>query len=154
MHHTMRRKERAMDDAAAWELLKAGEYGVLSTVDDNHQPYGVPLTYVVVDGALFMHAAKVGHKLENIRSNSKVAFCVVGDTELLDGQFSLRYQSVVVFGTASVLGKDQKRAPLEALIEKYFPGDREQGSNYIDKLINETAVIKVAIDRMTGKVRK
>ena len=154
MHHVVRRKDRVMDDAEAWSLLKLGEYGVLSTVDGEGQPYGVPLNYVLIDDALYMHSAKAGHKLDNIGANSKASFCVMGDTELLDGKFSTRYQSVIVFGTASVLGEDETRGPLAALIAKYFPDEVQQGETYIDKMIHATAVIKVTIDHITGKARR
>lgn len=154
MRHAMRRKERAMDKDEARALLELGEYGVLSTVDGEGQPYGVPLNYVVIEDAIYMHAAKAGHKLDNIHDNPKASFCVVGDTELLDGKFSTRYQSVIVFGTASLLGEDETRGPLAALIEKYFPDEVQEGEDYIDKMIHATAVIKVTIDDMTGKARR
>ncbi len=154
MHHTMRRKDRVMEDGATWELLKKGLYGVLSTVDDDRQPYGVPLNYVLSDGAIYIHAAEQGHKLTNIASNDKVAFCVVGHTELLADAFSTRYQSAIVFGRASLVGEEEKRAALVALLEKYFPEHMVRGMAYIDKLINSTAVIKVDIEKISGKMRK
>lgn len=154
MRHAMRRKDRAMDADEARALLESGEYGVFSTVDGEGQPYGVPLNYVVIEDAIYMHAAKVGHKIDNIGVNSKAAFCVVGATELLDGKFSTRYQSVIVLGKASLLGEDQTRGPLAALIKKYFPDEVQQGEIYIDKMIHATAVIKVTIDDMTGKARR
>ena len=39
----MRRKDKAIDNSDIIQLLQAGEYGVLSTVDSNQQPYGVIL---------------------------------------------------------------------------------------------------------------
>ncbi len=154
MHHVMRRKDRVMEERATWDLLKKGQYGVLSTVDDDGQPYGIPLNYVVSDGAIYMHAARQGHKLANIAANDKVAFCVVGRTELLADAFSTRYQSAIAFGRASLVGEDEKRAALVALLEKYFPEHMERGQAYIDKLIDSTAVIKVDIDKISGKMRK
>ena len=44
----MRRKDKALPDAAAMQLLEHAEYGVLSTVDAAGQPYGVPLNYVLL----------------------------------------------------------------------------------------------------------
>ena len=145
MQHTMRRQDRAMEDKAAWSLLAGAEYGVLSTVDENRQPYGVPLNYVLVGDALFIHSAQVGHKLENIAANPKVSFCVVGDTEPLADKFSTRYQSVIAFGSASRVEGEAKRPALVALLEKYFPEHMERGHDYVDKLLDKTAVIKVQV---------
>ena len=154
MYKEMRRKDRAIDNEAARALLNDGTYGVLSTTDANNQPYGIPLSYAVMDDEIFIHCANEGHKLDNIMSNRKVSFCVVGQTELLPDKFSTRYESVIVFGTASIVTGDKKRAPLIALLGKYSPAHMESGRKYIDKLINKTVVIKVSIDHITGKARK
>ena len=47
----MRRKDRQVSDEEAMAYLKAAEYGVLSTVGPDGEPYGVPLTYAVEEGA-------------------------------------------------------------------------------------------------------
>ena len=74
----MRRKDKAMQDGAIIGLLQNGEYGVLSTVDGNEQPYGVPLNYVLMNNCIYFHCALEGHKLDNLALNHKVSFCVVG----------------------------------------------------------------------------
>ena len=151
----IRRKDRALDNASAYAVLKESEYGVLSTADKENQPYGTPVSYAVVDHSIFIHCATEGHKLENIISNSKVSFCVVGKTQVLPDQFSTRYESVIVFGTASIVnGEKQKRAALEVLLAKYSPDHLEAGEKYINKFINKVSVIKVSIDHLTGKSRK
>lgn len=45
----MRRKDRAITEEDARELLNTAEYGILSTVSEDGEPYGVPLDYCVVD---------------------------------------------------------------------------------------------------------
>ena len=154
MYEEMRRKDRAIDNETARALLTNGTYGVLSTTDANNQPYGIPLSYAVMGDEIFIHCANAGHKLDNIMSNRKVSFCVVGQTELLPDKFSTRYESVIVFGTASIVNGDEKKAPLIALLEKYSPDHMESGRKYIDKLLNKTVVIKVSIGHITGKARK
>ncbi len=155
MYKEIRRKDRADDNEAALIILNDGGYGVLSTVDQDNQPYGTPVNYAVVDNSIFIHSATEGHKLENIRSNSNVSFCVVGKTELLPEQFSTRYESVIVFGAASILdGEKQKRAALKALLAKYSPDHLKSGVEYINKSLNKVVVIKISIDHITGKSRK
>jgi uncharacterized protein len=154
MHRDMRRDDRALDHKAALALLHGGEYGVLSTADADNQPYGIPVSYAVIDNAIYIHSALQGHKLDNIAANARVSFCVVGKTELLPKKFSTKYESVIVFGVASMVADESKREPLVALVEKYSPEYIESGHKYIDKLINETAVIKVTIESITGKARK
>jgi len=150
----IRRKDRALDNASAYALLKKAEYGVLSTADKDNQPYGIPVNFAVVDNSIIIHCATEGHKLENIRSNAKVSFCAVGRTQVLPDQFTTRYESAVVYGTASIVnGEKQKRAALAALLAKYAPDHLEAGEKYIDKSIDRVSVIKVSIDDLTGKSR-
>ena len=96
----MRRKDREISRQEAIEILDSAEYGVLSTVDKNGQPYGIPLSYVYKDNAIYFHCAVDGQKLDNIRDNAKVSFCVTGKTTVLPETFGTLYESAVVSGTA------------------------------------------------------
>ncbi|MFQ5453826.1 MAG: pyridoxamine 5'-phosphate oxidase family protein [Candidatus Zixiibacteriota bacterium] len=154
MYKEIRRKDRILDKASALALLDNGEYGVLSTVDENNQPYGIPVNYTVIDNTIFVHSAPEGHKLDNIQSNSKVSFCVVGRTRLLPDKFSINYKSVIVFGSASIVDDQDKREALISLVAKYSPEHMDSGGKYIDNLIDKTVVIKVSIDHITGKQRE
>ncbi|MCC8194850.1 MAG: Rrf2 family transcriptional regulator, partial [Deltaproteobacteria bacterium] len=77
----MRRKDRALPAAAAWELLEKGEYGFLVTVGADGLPYGVPLSYVLLEGGVYFHSARDGRKIDNILFCRDVSLTVVGDTE-------------------------------------------------------------------------
>ena len=155
MTKPLRREDRRLDDAAAMALLERGEYGILSTSDRNNQPYGIPVNYVLMEGCIYFHCATEGHKLENITTNKGVSFCVVGKTELIPEQFATRYESVVVSGNAEVVEDNVlKKNALRALVTKYAPDQITAGEVYIDKLMNQTAVVKVSIAHLAGKARK
>jgi nitroimidazol reductase NimA-like FMN-containing flavoprotein (pyridoxamine 5'-phosphate oxidase superfamily) len=47
-------------------ILNKGEYGVLSTVSAEGQPYGTPLNYCLIDDSIYFHCATEGHKLKNL----------------------------------------------------------------------------------------
>ncbi|MDZ5016887.1 pyridoxamine 5'-phosphate oxidase, partial [Clostridium perfringens] len=94
MFKEIRRKDREIEGSQVIEVLKKCEYGILSTVDENGYPYGVPLSYVYANDSIYFHSAVEGHKLENIKKNDKVSFCVVGQTDVLPDKFSTKYESV------------------------------------------------------------
>jgi nitroimidazol reductase NimA-like FMN-containing flavoprotein (pyridoxamine 5'-phosphate oxidase superfamily) len=148
----MRRSDKALPHDAAVSLLQEGEYGVLSTVDGNGQPYGVPLNYSFDGERLYFHCALKGHKLDNILANDKVSFCVVGRTNLLPAEFSTEYESVIATGTASVVLGDEKYQALVRLVEKYSTDFISEGRKYIEKLDSQTKVVKVDVDSLTGKI--
>lgn len=53
-----------MQEATA--ILDVAEFGVLSTIGNDGQPYGVPLNYIYKDRAIYFHCAVAGQKLDNI----------------------------------------------------------------------------------------
>lgn len=154
MHHELRRKERAVAESEARELLERGEYGVLSTCDQDGQPYGFPLSYCVIDNAIYFHCAVAGHKLENISANGKVSFCVVGKTEVLPDKFATRYESVIVTGRATEVFDEEKQRGLEGLVLKYSAGFQAEGLCYIKSELERTRVFKISIDAICGKARR
>jgi len=79
----LRRKDRALTDEEAIALLNRAEYGVLSTVNENGKPYGVPLNFCVIDQYIYFHCAVEGQKIDNFKKDKSVSFCAVGNTELL-----------------------------------------------------------------------
>lgn len=154
MFKEMRRKDREIFDEEIYEVLSKGEFGILSTISENGYPYSVPLSYIYYENAIYFHCANEGHKLENIKENSKVSFCVVTDTEVLPDKFSTKYKSVIAFGKASEVEEGFKETILAQIINKYSKGFLEEGKKYIEKGKNSTKVIRIEINYVTGKARK
>jgi uncharacterized protein len=154
MDRQIRRSDRAIPDGEAQQILKAGEYGVLSTVSAAGQPYGVPVSYAYAGEVIYFHCALEGHKLENLRSNNRVSFCIVGKTQVLPDKFATNYESVILFGQAFEVTGDEKHKGLVELLEKYSPGFIDKGLRYIDGDSDQARVYKIVVKSMTGKARK
>jgi hypothetical protein len=150
----IRRADRALLQEDAIKILEKGEYGILSTVSSDGQPYGVPVSYCYADNLLYFHCAVEGHKLDNLISNNRVSFCVVGDTEVLSDKFATRYESAIAFGHAFELTSDEKSSALTELLKKYSPDLLEKGQRYIKSDIEKTRVYKIEIEVLSGKARK
>ncbi len=149
----MRRADRIMTDAEALMLLEKGEYGVLSTVDREGQPYGTPVSYVYSGSSIYFHAALTGTKLDNIEANPKVCFTVVGSTKVLPSEFATEYESVMAFGRASIAEEDEKRMALAEIVKKYSPDFILEGDAYILANLKNCVVVKVAVEEFSGKHR-
>jgi len=154
MFREMRRKDRELGKEEIFEILKKGEYGIFSTISQNGYPYGLPVNYVYTNGSIYFHCAVEGHKLDNIKNNDKVSFCVVGPTQILPDKFSTKYESVIVFGRAIEVSGDEKNRALLELINKYSPDYIEQGKEYIQKKNKDSKVIKIKTEHITGKGRR
>ena len=154
MERKIRRADRAIPESEAQGILRAGEYGVLSTVSADGEPYGVPVSYAYTGDVIYFHCALEGHKLENLSSNNRVSFCVVGKTHVLPGKFATNYESTIVFGKAFEVTGAEKQAGLVEILKKYSPGFMEKGLRYIAGDGGKARVYKIVIESMTGKARK
>lgn len=154
-YREMRLKKKEITDTnIVNDILMNGEYGTMSTVGEDNQPYGIPVNYVVHDNNIYFHCAMKGHKIDNIRYNNKVSFSVVGRSKVIPEQLSTDYQSINVFGKATeVYDTEEKKTALINILEKYTPKQMDMGLSEIEKLFKATMVIKITIDHITGKGR-
>jgi len=152
MFKDMRNANRQISKEESMQILKDAEFGVFSTVGINGYPYGVPVSYILMDNAIYIHCAMEGNKLENIRYEPKVSFSVVGNTELIPEKFTTKYESVIVYGRAEeITALDEKESALLSIIDKYSKDFLAQGKAYITRAIDKTHIIKINIDHLTGK---
>lgn len=138
----------------ALEIMKQAEYGVLSTVDKEGFPYGLPLHHIVLDNAIYLHCALEGHILDNISDNNRVCFTAVGYSELLPSTFTANYESVIAFGKANLVERVEKVGMLEALVRKYSPEYYDKGMKVIDSFKDKCSVIRIDVEHITGKKKR
>ncbi len=153
------RQDRLLPNAAAFALLDAAEYGVLSITGADASPYGVPLNYVRDGETLILHGAGEGRKIDCLRHDDRVSFCVVGRSEPLREKFTTRYESVIVSGRAELVeDADRKAALLLKLCERFAPDGkpdhRAAAQAMIEKYGKGTALILVRIETITGKANR
>ncbi len=152
----VRRQDRLLNEQLAEDLLREGEYGVLSMVE--HQSgevagYGIPLNYVW-DGesVIYIHCAPAGHKLSCIAQFPLVSFSVVGKTAVISNKFTTAYQSIVVRGSiSSGLSAEERMKALKLILMKYSPDDVEVGLKYAEKSFHRTEILRIQIKSISGK---
>lgn len=154
MPRAVRRTDRETGIDAARNLLASASYGVLASVGPDGQPYAVPLHYVFAGDCIYFHCATEGQKLDNIRANPAVSFCVVGQTTILPRKFATEYESAVAFGTATEISAGEKQEALLKILEKYSPGFIAEGVKYIAGKSEQTVVVRIDIAHLTGKARR
>lgn len=119
---------------------------------DGDTPYIVPLCFGYRDDTLYFHGSIKSRKYKLIQKHPKVCF----EFDILDEPISaiepcdwdMRYQSVVGFGTASMVEETtEKRQALEMIVSQYTKDSRL----FTEQAMRTTAVFKVTIETMTGK---
>lgn len=152
MFKEMRRKSKETSKEEALNILEKADSGVFSSISKNGYPYGVPVNYVYLNEAIYIHGAKDGHRLDNIRENSKSSFTAVSYEEIISSNFETFYDSVVVFGKAfEVTDEEEKNQAFLKFMDKYSIDFLEKGKLYIEKSKDYTSLIKIEIIHITGK---
>ena len=154
----IRRQNRILEDEnRIIELLESSEYGFLSVgVTEKGYNYGIPLSYAYdkESNILYFHCATEGQKLDLMKQNNKVSFCIVGITKPIADEFSTYYESVISFGKVALdLNDDEKRKALRLLVKKYSVGYEQSGEIYMEKSWNRTNVFKIQIEHITAKAK-
>jgi len=151
MFEKMRRDEKQLNEKETINILKTNEYGILSTIGENDYPYGVPVNYVMLDNKIYIHCAKEGHKLENIRYSNKVSFTVINKYELVPNDFTAKYESVIVFGKAVFVNKEIKRKALRKFIDIFSPEFKDKGYKYVNNALDKTEIVEITVEDIKGK---
>ena len=78
MFREMRRKTQALSGEECARVLAEERRGVLSVLGDEGYPYGMPLNhwYDPSNGHLYFHGGKIGHRVDAVKNNDKVSYCV------------------------------------------------------------------------------
>ena len=91
MFREMRRAKCALNNETAEKILREGIFGVLALSGDDGYNYAVPLNYAFADNKIFFHSALTGHKIDAVKNNDKVSFCVVGRHDVVAEEFTSCY---------------------------------------------------------------
>jgi len=156
---TVRRvpKRASYDPEVVFAILDAGLVAHVAFVHDGH-PFVIPTTYVRKGRELMIHGAAASRMLEVGAAGAPISVCVT----LLDGlvyarsafHHSLNYRSVIVLGRARDVSDDaDKRAFLDALVDRVAPGRAELVRKPSAKELQATRVLAVEIAEVSAKVR-
>lgn len=156
-NQNVRRQDRLLDETRAFEILRDGEYGILSMQsEDGNGAYGIPINYVWDRGnSIYIHCAPVGRKLRCIDTCPNVSFCVTGRSRVIPDKFTTGYESVVLQCTAHYsLHEAERMSALSLLLSKYCPDHKVQGIEYANKSFPRTEIIRLDIQKVSGKTKK
>lgn len=153
----MRRKDRLLTSEEASTLLSGAEYGILSTVGQDAQPYATPLSFVVENETIYFHCAFSGQKIDNLKCPPKICFCTVGKTQPIfeNNDYSTYYESTIAYGNAyEVTDATEKEQALRLLCQKYLPKNMDAFESAMKQSAAHTAVWGIRIHTLTGKAKR
>ncbi|MGN0834320.1 MAG: pyridoxamine 5'-phosphate oxidase family protein [Candidatus Spyradosoma sp.] len=149
-----RRADRALPPEEAERVLREAEYGTISMVDpDGNEPYGVPVSFVFFDGAIWIHSALEGRKFRVFADAPRVHFSAAQNVRAaFTRHFTSFYESVMAAGQIVPVNDDaEKRAALRELCRKYLPERMDVADEHVERALARTAVFKILPDRLSAK---
>ena len=156
MFREMRRFKQQLDAKQCQEVLRTQKRGVLSLLGDGGYPYGIPLNhwYCEEDGRLYFHGAKAGHKIDALKRNNKVSYCVYDEGYVNPGEWAKHVKSVIVFGKIEFIEDEAKAKEICSNIVRKFTGDEEYLENELKLALSRVQCLVLVPEHMTGKLVK
>lgn len=173
----MRRKDREMSIEFGLAVIDQASYGVVSMIDAEGHPYGIPLSIVRDGPTLCFHSAKEGKKVEIFEKNPQVSVAFIGavnvpehytDAELdaiaLDESrlalltskvFTTEYESAVVIGIVKLVEDAATKINAMRLIcGKFTPTKMPYFEMAIASGLDHTNVYQIEIQEIRAKRKK
>ncbi len=145
------------------EFLNDEHVGRISSIDVNGFPQIIPMNFVFLNNAIYMHSHVKGEKLDNISRNEKVGFEADRELEFLPSYFEdphnaaladTLYISVVIKGIGSfVSDRNEKTLALNGLMQKYQPEGNYDPLKPDMRVLDAVSVIKVTPQSLHGKYK-
>ena len=153
MFREVRRFKQRLNREECLEILKQTKRGILSVNGDDGYPYGVPLNHYYDEetGKIYFHGASRGHKVDSIRKDDRVSFCVYDDGYRKEGDWALSFKSVIVFGTIREVEDPEQILRICRELSYKFTSDNDYIEGEISNSGQRVLVHELTIEHVTGK---
>jgi uncharacterized protein len=124
-------------------------------MSEDGQPYLLPMNFIYDSGAIYLHAAPEGHKLQVLMANPNVCLNFNTGNELFHRHkevgcsWGMKFKSVNAFGKAGFIEEYSEKYRVMQLFMVKYSGESYEFS---EPSIRNVAIIRIEIEKMTGKV--
>lgn len=173
----MRRKDREMDIEFGKKIIDKSKYGILSMINMESEPHGLPLSIVRDGDILYFHSSMDGEKVEIFANNNNLSVTFVGNVKvpeiytneeldeivkdeskyilLISKVFTTEFESAIVTGKLKkVEDLDEKIEAMRVICNKYTPSKMKYFDMAIKAGLKRTNVYKIEIKNITAKRKK
>ena len=149
----MRRPEKAVTDPAWCRAVLDGAPYLVLALNDGGTPYAVPLCVALAEGAIYLHMAAAGRKLDLLRADPRAGFVAVAGAAVVPGETAcatgVRASSVTGTGRCVVItGPAERRSALDAFARKYAGTIPDA---YPDAALAATVVVRLDPVSLSGR---
>lgn len=149
----MRRFRQQITEEECETILREEPRGVLSMYGEDGYPYAIPINFIYDGRKIYFHCAKEGHKIDALKKDNRVSFCVYDKGYLKEGKVGLNINSVVIFGKIRFIDdRETVIRETRALGMKYLPEDLVEKDVKKYAETGRLQILELTIDHMTGKL--
>lgn len=148
----MRRHEKEITSQGVLEqILWQGQICQLA-IPDQPVPYLVPMNYGYGNGILYFHCADRGRKIDLLRQQPLVSFCIVVDPGVVAAEqachWGARFRSVIGYGRVEFVENEaDKITALRLLMAQYS----DEEFTFPQEQVAATTIFRLVIEKMAGK---
>ncbi len=148
----MRRTDRRMSTEFAWATFDKCNYMTISVVDENNEPYMIPVLAARVDNHIYYHSFIHGRMMEIMKRSPKVCISAVHVASVIPLSNDLAFASCIGFGQAHIVDDpDEIIFGMRLICEKVAKDNIGRFESKIPFSMPHLGMIRIDIDRMTGK---
>lgn len=154
MFRELSRKKQQLSQAECIAILEEEKRGILSVLGEDGYPYGAPLNhfYNAEDGALYFHCGnEEGHRLDALRKENKVSFCVHTQGERMEGHWAFIIKSVVIFGKIEIIEDMEQIIEMTTRLSHKFTQDDAYIQKEIENHAHRTLLLRLRPEHICGK---
>jgi len=136
------------------EIIRECSYCSVAMVDQEGNPYVVPMNFAYKDGVIYMHSGPEGRKAKIIAHNPTVciSFCegheLVYQSEQIACSYSMKSRSVMCVGKVQLIEDlEEKRSALDFFMKQYT----DNPCGYADPSLRNVRVWAVKVEEMSCK---
>lgn len=153
MFRELARKHQELSREVCLDILQTAKRGVLAVNGEGGYPYAAPMNhwYNEEDGCIYFHCGNAGHRVDALRRDGRVSFCVHDGGTAEEGQWALKFRSVIVFGQMEVLTDAALITDITTKLTRKFTDDEAYLQKELASALHRTLLLRLTPEHICGK---
>ena len=153
MFRELARKHQELSREVCLDILQTAKRGVLAVNGEGGYPYAAPMNhwYNEEDGCIYFHCGNAGHRVDALRQDGRVSFCVHDGGTVEEGQWALKFRSVIVFGQMEVLTDAALITDITTKLTRQFTDDEAYLQKELASALHRTLLLRLTPEHICGK---
>lgn len=158
-YHVQRLSDREFVDREAINHFLDSEFlaHVGFTEKSTNEPFVIPMGYARDGDRILLHGSTGSRMMMQIARGAQICVTITRVDGLIAARStfnsSINYQSVMIFGTATVLKDEEKIAALEAISNGLIPGSWNYTRPINSKETAATMIVALSLEKLSAKQR-